>query len=188
MGRTNEREAETGRLINTTTMTVDALVDVAEWYVSEGGRDRAAREQFEGAAGMLLGRKTYEGLAGYWPQQAGPWADLLNPMPKYVASRTSRGPLQWNATPITGEAAEQVAPLKRDLDGDLFLIGCGELARSLLAADLVDEVRFWLHPAVWGEGTRPYQGERLPLRLLGSQSFDSGVTLLRYEPAERRGD
>ena len=67
--------------------------------------------------------------------------------------------------------------------GDLYLIGYGELARHLLANGLVDEVRFWLHPAVGGEGTRPYRGEKLKLRLLDSTQYDSGVTLLRYAPA-----
>ena len=170
------------RLINTTTMTVDGVTDVAEWYVSEGGHDRAARDQFDGSAGMLLGRKTYEGLAGYWQQQAGEWADLLNPLPKFVASRTLQGPLEWNAKVIEGDASEGVTRLKDELDGDLLLIGCGELARYLIANGLVDELRFWLHPAVWGEGARPYQGERVRMRFLDSASYDSGVTLLRYEP------
>ena len=170
------------RLINTTTMTVDSVTDVSDWYVSEGGHDQAGRDQFEGAAGMLLGRKTFEGLAAYWSQETGPWADMLNPMPKFVASRTLEGPLDWNATLIEGDAAEGVSRLKKELDGDLFLIGCGELAQYLLANDLVDELRFWLHPTVWGEGTRPYQGETVRLRLLDTTSFDSGVTRLRYEP------
>jgi dihydrofolate reductase len=170
------------KLINTTTMTVDGVTDVGEWYVSEGGHDRAARAQFDGAAGMVIGRKTYEGLAAYWSQQTGEWADMLNPMPKFIASRTLQGPLEWNATVIEAAAAEGVSRLKDELDGDLFLIGCGELARELLANDLVDELRFWVHPAVWGEGARPYQGERVRMRLLETTSFDSSVTLLRYEP------
>ena len=170
------------RLINPTTMTVDAVTDVAEWFVSEGGHDDAAREQFDGTAGMLMGRKTYEGLAAYWPEQSGPWGDLLNPMPKFIASRTLQGSLDWNATAIKGDAAQGVSRLKDELDGDLFLIGCGELARHLLAGGLVDELRFWLHPSVWGEGARPYGGDKVQLRLLDSTSYDSGVTLLRYEP------
>jgi dihydrofolate reductase len=170
------------RLINTTTMTVDAVTDVAEWFVSAGGHDDAARDQFEGTAGMLMGRKTYEGLAAYWPEQSGPWGDLLNPMPKFIASRTLQGSLDWNATAIEGDAAQGVSRLKAELDGDLFLIGCGELARHLLAGGLVDELRFWLHPSVWGEGARPYGGDKVQLRLLDSTSYDSGVTLLRYEP------
>ena len=131
---------------------------------------------------MLLGRKTFEGLAAYWSQETGPWADMLNPMPKFVASRTLEGPLEWNATVIEGDVAEGVTRLKEELDGDLFLIGCGELARYLLANELVDELRFSLHPTVWGEGTRPYQGETVRMRLLDSTSFDSGVVRLRYEP------
>jgi len=94
------------RLINTTTMTVDGVIDVAEWFVSEGGHDEAAREQFVGTAGMLMGRKTYVGLAAYWPEQSGPWGDLLNPMPKFVASRTLHGSLDWNATAIEGDAVQ----------------------------------------------------------------------------------
>jgi dihydrofolate reductase len=174
------------RLINTTTMTVDGLTDVGEWYVAEGEHNRAAQAQFEGAAGMVLGRPTYEGLAAYWSQQEGEWADLLNPLPKFVASRSPAGPLDWNAAAIEGEAAEGLSRLKAELDGDLILIGCGELARHLLAHGVVDEVRFWLHPAVWGEGARPYQGDHIRLRLLDSTSYDSGVTLLRYEPVAPR--
>ena len=170
------------RLINTTTMTVDAVTDVGEWYVSEGGHNQAGRDQFDGAAGMVMGRKTYEGLAAYWPEQEGPWADLLNPLPKFVASRTLEGPLEWNATLIEGDAKDGISRLKAELDGDLLLIGCGELARDLLANGLVDELRFWLHPAVWGEGARPYGGEPVRLRLLDSTPFGSGVTLVRYEP------
>jgi dihydrofolate reductase len=173
------------RLINTTTMTVDGVTDVGEWYVSEGGHNRAAREQFDGAAGMVLGRKTYEGLAAFWSQQTGDWADLLNPLPKFVVSRTLHGPLEWNATAVEGSAADAISRLKDEHEGDLLLIGCGELARALLAEGLVDELRFWLHPAVWGDGTRPYQGETVRMRLLESTSFDSGVTLLRYEPVGR---
>ena len=73
------------RLINTTTMTVDGVTDVGEWYVSEGEHDRAAREQFVGAAGMVVGRTTFEGLAAYWTQQTGEWAARLNALPKFVA-------------------------------------------------------------------------------------------------------
>jgi dihydrofolate reductase len=172
------------KLILSTTMTVDGVISVGEWYVSEGEHDRAAREQFKQAAAMLLGRRTYEGLAAFWSTQTGPWADLLNPMPKFVASRTLQGSLDWNATAIEGDVADGVSRLKEELDGDVILIGCGELARNLVAAGLIDELRFWVHPAVWGAGERPFQGdEQVRLDLVGSQTFDSGVTLLRYAPA-----
>jgi dihydrofolate reductase len=171
-----------GKLIITTTMSADAVTDVGEWYVSEGEHNRAAREQFADVAGMLIGRTTFEGLAAYWTEQEGEWADLLNPMPKFVASRTVSGPLDWNATLIEGDAADGVSRLKTELDGDLVMVGCGELARHLLAHGLVDELRFWVHPAVAGEGARPFEGETIPMQLLDARAFDSGVTLLRYTP------
>ena len=173
-----------GKLRISTAMTADALVDVTGWYVAEGGHDRAGLDELDRAEAMLLGRKTYEGLAAYWPTAEGPWADLINPMPKYVASRTLEEPLEWNATLLEGEAAESVPRLKEELDGDLFMSGCGELARALLEHGLVDELLFWVHPALSGPGTRPFGEDRtIRLRLLDSTAYDSGVVLLRYEPA-----
>jgi dihydrofolate reductase len=132
---------------------------------------------------MLLGRTTYEGLAAFWSSQTGSWADVINPMPKFVASRTLEGSLDWNARVIEGELAEGVRKLKQELDGDLMLIGCGELARNLLEDGLIDELRFWIHPAVWGPSDRPFQGEaQAGLELVGSETFHSGVTLLRDTP------
>jgi dihydrofolate reductase len=171
-----------GRLIISVAMTVDGVIDGFEWFVSEGGHDQAGRDQFSGAGAMLLGRKTYEGLAGFWPTQEGPWADLLNPLPKVVASRTLAEPLEWNARLLQGELEDAVPRLKDELSGDVIVSGCGELARNLIEAGLVDEIRFGMHPALWGDGTRPFVGLRSQLRLVGSETFDSGVTLLRYEP------
>jgi dihydrofolate reductase len=171
------------RLISSTATTVDTVSDVAEWFVAEGEHDQASRDLFHGAAGMLMGRPTYEGLAAYWTKETGPWADMLNPIPKWVATRTLSGSLDWNATALEGDAAESVAALKGELDGDLVLIGCGELARHLAAHGLIDEYRLGLHPALWGTGTRAFEGvDHTKLRLLEARSFDSGVVLLRYEP------
>ncbi len=172
-----------GRLIVSTTITVDGVMSVEDWYVAEGGHDRAALELFHRAEAVVLGRKNYEGLAGYWSDLSGPWADTLNPMPKFVASRTLAEPLPWNATLIPGDLADSVARLKETLDGDLITFGCGELTGELVAHGLVDELRFWVHPVLWGEGERPFREEtKLRLRFLGSEAFDSGVTLLRYAP------
>jgi dihydrofolate reductase len=159
------------------------VITVSEWFVAEGEHDAASREQFVGAAGMVMGRKTYEGLAVYWSPLTGEWADLINPMPKYVASRTLEEPLEWNATLLEGDLAEAVSKLKVDLEGDLVVVGCGELARHLLENGLFDELRFWVHPVVWGAGEHPFEsGARARLQLLETASFDSGVTLLRYAP------
>ena len=107
--------------------------------------------------------------------------ETLNPLPEYVASRTLRGTLDWNATVVEGDATESVARLKDDLDG--VMSGCGELARTLLVHGLIDEIRFWVHPAVGGVRTRPFCGEPASLRLVESTAFDSGVVLLGYGPA-----
>jgi dihydrofolate reductase len=175
------------RLINTVTMTVDGVTDVGEWYVAEGGHDGASRAQFDGAAGMVVGRTTYEGLAAFWSQQTGEWADLLNPLPKFVASRTLRGPLEWNATVIEGDAAEGVARLKATHDEDLVLAGCGELARHLLAPGSRRRAPVLGPPRRVGRGRAAVQGEVVKMRFLDSTAFDSGVVLLRYEPAPRAG-
>jgi dihydrofolate reductase len=172
-----------GKLIISTAMTVDGVMSVEDWYVPEGEHDQAGLELFDRAAATVLGRKSFEGLAAFWAPMTGPWADRLNPMPKYVASRTLEEPLAWNATLIEGDLADAVSKLKEELDGELITFGCGELSRELVVAGLVDELRFWIHPVVWGRGERPFgQEEKLRLKLLESESYDSGVTLLRYEP------
>ena len=174
-----------GKLIVSTQITLDGVIDVGQWYVAEGGHDRAGKDQLDGASAVLLGRKTYEGLAAYWSPLEDDWATRINPKPKYVASRMLHGPLEWNATLLQGDTAGAVSRLKGELPSDLLVYGCGELARSLVEAELVDELRFWVHPAIWGSGERPLQGEaRNRLRLLESEAFDSGVTLLRYAPID----
>ena len=165
------------KLISTTAMTVDGLADVTDWYVADGEHSRASFELLQDAEAMLMGRPTYEGLAAYWSPLEDEWATLLNAMPKYVASRTASAPLDWNATLLDGDAKDAVRNLKPTLERDLVLIGCGEL----LSAGLIDEIRFGVHPALGGPGTRPFDS-KARLELLETVGYDSGVTLLRYRP------
>jgi dihydrofolate reductase len=175
-----------GKLLVSTATTVDSVMTVEEWFVPEGEHDAAAKALLADATSAVLGRKNFEGLAGYWTQQQGEWADLINPKPKYVASRTLTEPLAWNATLLEGDAPAAVARLKEELGGDLITWGCGELTSTLLGAGLVDELLFWLHPALWGTGERPFfEDVRTRLELLGTETFDSGVTLLRYAPSQQ---
>ena len=171
-----------GRLINNVAMTVDGVIDVSDWFVAQGEHDDAARALFEGNVALFVGRRNYEGFAGYWPSQTGPWADLLNPMRKFVVSRKPLGELEWNATPMPGDAVEVARTLKSEYDGNLVMSGAGELARQLVQAGLVDELHLWIHPRIQGSGTRPYDAATIPLRLLEAKQFETGVTLLRYEP------
>ena len=103
-------------------------------------------------------------------------------MPKFVVSRKPLGKLEWNATAMAGDAVDVARKLKSDHDGDLVMSGAGELARQLVEAGLVDELLFWIHPRIQGPGTRPYDAATIPVRLLEAKQFESGVTLLRYQP------
>ena len=171
-----------GKLVSNTSMTVDGLCDVGDWFVAEGDHDTAGVDQLAAAAGFVTGRKCYEGFLGYWPSATGPWAEVLNPMPKYIASRTLSGDLEWNAHVIEGDAVAGIRRLKDDFAGDLFLSGCGELACGLLEGGVIDEVNLWIHPVIGGAGTRPFDGTTLSLELLDVTAYGSGVVLQRYRP------
>ena len=81
-----------GKLIATTQATVDGVIDpVGEWVQADGDHAHYSFERQARSSGLVLGRKTYEGLAGFWPSQSGKWADMVNPMPKYVGSTTLSG-------------------------------------------------------------------------------------------------
>jgi dihydrofolate reductase len=171
-----------GKLINNTAMTIDGVIDVSDWFVTDGDHDDEARALFERVDALLVGRRNYDGFAGYWPSQTGPWADLLNPMPKHVVSRKPLGELTWNATAAPGDAVDVARRLKSEYEGDILISGAGELARQLVEAGVVDELWFWIHPRIQGPGTRPYDGGTIPVRLVEAKQFSTGVTLLRYEP------
>jgi dihydrofolate reductase len=152
----------------------------------EGDHGEHSFELQRESAGLLLGRKTYEGLAGFWPQQpeSDKWAAMVNPLPKYVASRTLSGELEWNSTLIEGDIETGVPGLKSRLDGDLFCHGSGEFAHALAEAGLVDEFHVYVNPLVWGGGLHVL-GDRgtVRLELDDVTRFDSGVVLLSYRPA-----
>jgi dihydrofolate reductase len=146
----------------------------------------AMAEAGQGIPALLLGRRTYEDFYATWPQRKGsPYSAMLDNMPKYVASTTLAEPLGWvNTTLLKGDATETVARLKQDLDTDLVMMGSGELARSLMRANLVDEYVLLIHPLVLGSGQRLFgEGESFTLRLVGSTTTSTGVVVARYQPA-----
>ena len=109
-------------------------------------------------------------------------------MPKFVASRTLQEPLTWNGTLLKGELEDAVAKLKAERGGDLITNGCGELTRNLLAAGLVDEFWFSLHPAVWGKGERPFWEGEAPADAArdGNVRLGCGAASLRAATSVRR--
>jgi dihydrofolate reductase len=146
-------------------------------------------EYIEGAGGFLLGRRTYEIFAGYWPkapEDTKVIAENLNTKPKYVATTTLSDPLEWqSSTVLRGDLAEAVTALKREDGGDVHVIGSAQLVRSLLEQDLVDELRLSIHPLTLGggKGIFPADGTLRSLQLVGSEVTSTGVILATYARA-----
>jgi dihydrofolate reductase len=140
------------------------------------------------AGGFLLGRRTYEIFAAYWPnapEEEQVIADPLNSKPKHVASTTFAEPLEWqNSTLVEGDVAAAVAALKQADGGDLHVIGSTELVRTLIEHNLADEFRLMIDPVVLGGGKRIFRddGSRKSLRLIDGQVTSTGAILARYAP------
>jgi dihydrofolate reductase len=173
-----------GRLIVSANMTTDMVIDPLEGWFQPSLAAADGLAQLRASDAVILGRKTYEQLADFWPKSSDDWADLINPMPKHVASRTLEEPLTWNSQLLGADVAGEVANLKSHYSGDLILYGVGELANYLARHDLVDEVRFWLHPVIWGDGVRPFHAGELPIRLelISATTYASGIVRLAYRP------
>ena len=156
-------------------------------YIDDVG-GQTIMASFGNADGLLIGRRTYEIFAGYWPtSDEEPIAGIMNSLPKHVASRTLKAPLEWqNSTLLEGDAAKAVAELKRQSGGDLLVIGSGDLAQTLIDGDLVDEYRLMIHPIVVGGGKRLFRdGNPLnKLALVDSRTSTTGVLLLTYRSAD----
>jgi dihydrofolate reductase len=144
---------------------------------------------FPTAGAFLLGRRTYEIFAAYWPtvtDERDQIAHALNSRLKYVVSTTLRD-AAWPGTKVfTGDVAGQVAKLKQEPGDPVLVLGSSTLVRTLLAHDLVDEYQLWLHPVVLGNGKRLFggsDGNRVDLRLVDSMTTSSGLVILTYQRA-----
>ena len=148
---------------------------------------RAMGERMAQGGPLVLGRRTYEDFAGFWPKQKeNPYTEVLNRAQKYVASRTLEEPLPWeNSTLLGGDAVEAVAGLKAESEQDLGILGSGELVRRLMERGLIDEFLLLIHPLVLGSGTRLFpDGVVAPLDLIDSVTTTKGVVIATYRPAE----
>ena len=135
----------------------------------------------------LFGRKTYEKMAAYWPHESdeNPIAAHLNSTPKYVVTNTL-GRLDWaGARILDGDVVEAVNDLKAQGDGTIAVLGSGLLVQTLIANDLIDEYRLFLHPLVLGTGKRLFRetARPLPMRLTDCTPTSTGVLLLSYQPS-----
>ena len=170
-------------------MTLDGRVEAPDgafdWHAAGEELDQYVAEMLGSIDGILVGRKTYEGFASYWPTSTRPEAPRMNELPKLVFSRTlSR--VEWqNARLVTGDVAQEVARLKQQPGEDLALFGSNTLAATFARLGLIDEFRFIVSPIVMGEGTPLLRdiGSRVRLKLARTATFRSGIVSLYYRPA-----
>jgi dihydrofolate reductase len=144
-------------------------------------------EQASSMDALLLGRKTYDIFANFWPSapQEIPFTNLLNGVPKYVASRTLAGSLAWQgSTLLADDLAENITALKERHD-EVHVIGSLNLLQSLLRFGLVDRVNLWVFPLLLGSGKKIFAKGTVPtaLRLTESVTYPSGALHLTYEIA-----
>jgi dihydrofolate reductase len=147
----------------------------------------AISEVLDGTDALLFGRRTWQTMAGAWPNRAGdPFADRMNKLPKYVASRTlSQDQLGWNSTLLApDDAIGAIRHLLEGQEGTLQLMGSSSLARALIAQSLVDELQLMIEPVTLGGGKRlfPNDGQLQRLTLVSSATTTTGVLICTYRP------
>jgi dihydrofolate reductase len=172
-------------------ISLDGVVEAPEtwhfpYFNDEMGE--AVNAQAAQSDTMLLGRKTYEAFAAFWPNEGRnePFGDVMNGTPKLVAS-TTLATVDWeNSTLIEGDVVEALRTIKDGPGKDISITGSPTLVRSLLRAGILDELRLLIHPIVVGRGVRLFTEEEqpIPLKLLTSTTFSTGVQSMVYGPAD----
>ena len=189
------------RLIASEFVTLDGVMEAPgheqhpdgknAWALRYAGEDqqRYKVEELFAAGAILLGRVTYEVFAAFWPtapKDEG-FADRMNSIPKYVVSKSLRAASWRNSIIIAEDPAEKIAELKQQPGGDILLFGSADLLDSLIKHDMVDEYRIMVFPVVLGSGKRLFRDttDVTHLQLVDTTTFESGVTVLTYRPADR---
>jgi dihydrofolate reductase len=188
-------EATVSTLVITQNVTVDGSIEMlGDWFVAQGQADvdnsdllAELHRQNDNADRLLVGRRTFEDLRGYWPNQsddATGVTDYLNRVEKYVITSTMTDPRWQHSTVLSGDPVEEVRALKEKPGKDIVVTGSITLCHTLIDANLVDEYRLFVYPVVQGRGRRLFpDGFELPaLRLLEAKAFRGGVTFSRYAP------
>jgi len=188
-----------GKLVVTEFVSIDGVFEDpggAEGYEHGGWTfeydrgddgDKFKLDELMEAQVQLLGRVTYEGFAAAWPSREGPFAEKLNNDPKYVVSTTLEDPEWENTKVISGNVVEGISTLRDETEGLILVAGSGTLVRTLLDANLVDELRLMVFPTILGRGKRLFPDgiDRLKLKLAESKTVGSdGVQVQIYQRAE----
>jgi dihydrofolate reductase len=148
---------------------------------------RAMGERMAMGTSLLLGRRTYEDFAGFWPKQTdNPFTDLLGRVRKYVTTRTLSEAAWSNTVLLNGEATDTVAALKRTSERDLVVLGSGELLGALMESALVDQYVLLIHPLHLGSGRHMFpSGVSGELALRTTLTTTTGVVIATYDAVLR---
>jgi dihydrofolate reductase len=147
--------------------------------------DKFKVDETRDSEALLLGRVTYEGFAAAWPSRDGEFADKFNSMPKYVVSSTLEKADWNNSTVLKGDVLQEVSKLKHSLDGNIVVHGSAQLVQTLLANDLVEELRLMVFPVVLGSGKRLFgaTSDSKRMQLVESKTVGDGIAILIYKPS-----
>jgi dihydrofolate reductase len=194
-----------GKLVISENVSIDGVIEdpagvegfrLGGWFFeTDRGEDGEGftLDKTLGTEALLLGRRSYEFFAATWPARGGELADKLNSMPKYVVSSTLEDPDWNNSTVLRGDAVDDVAKLKQELNGEIDVLASPQLARTLIEHDLVDELRLMVYPVVLGAGARLFgkTTDKKPMRLVDTRNVGAGIAILTYESvrdADRASD
>jgi dihydrofolate reductase len=188
LNNTNTGAKNMRKIVVSTQMTLNGVEENPQnWvfdYVNEEFMTYAS-DQLKAADALIMGRVTYEAFAEAWSSRAGAdaYADRMNSLPKYVASRTVKDGLTWNSSLIGSDLVAEVTKLKQQPGGDILQYGIGELTYTLLEHGLIDELRFMVFPVVVGKSGHIFDHiDKANLKLLESKTFSTGVMILHYQP------
>jgi len=178
------------KLINSTYITLDGVIENPMWTAPYFDDEAAAfaGAQTDAADAMLMGRATYDGMSVAWPamDESDPstGAAYFNNVKKYVASTTLTDPTWNNTEVLQGDLITAVTELKAREGKDIIQYGYGSVTAQLVAAGLVDEVRFWIHPVIEGGAglAAPLQEVKATFELLDTRVMKSGVIIASYRP------
>ncbi|MEO3813726.1 dihydrofolate reductase family protein [Sphaerisporangium sp. B11E5] len=178
-----------GKIVANFFISLDGVVESPDkWHFPYWNDEMGTAVQagMQSAVAMLMGRTLYEEWSAYWTTtDADPdIAASFTAMPKYVLSSTLEKADWNNTTVISGDVAAELRELKERTDGDIQMSGSATTVRWLLANDLLDELKLLVHPIVVGHGQRLFEDTPThPLKLVKSETFETGVLNLTYVPA-----